>query len=341
MKRKVVVQTAPKKLEIVEEEIPRLRPDDVLVKNVSIGLCHSDVPQFLGQSSMGGTDKYGRRYMLSPLEYPLPIGHEPVGVVVEVGSNVKNIKPGDYVGGSMGGFADYTITEPRRCIPIPKDVPELKYCLAEPLTCIVNILQICAPQFGDYVAVIGCGMMGLLTLAGLRSKGVAELIAIDMSADRLELAKKYGATKCILATGNVDEEIYEITKGHGCDVVVEITGSLKGLHTASQIIRYAQMFDYTGRGKIVVPSLYGKPETWDPDTGYNLMFRSPILHIAHPWYALDYRACGIAGVEAYCKGILPLNEMISHEFKLEDVQKGFEVMCSGDLNFIKGIVVTE
>ena len=297
MKRRVVIQTAPKKLEIISEEIPVLGATDVLVKVVSIGLCHSDVPQFLGQSSMGGTDHHGRRMMVSPLTYPMYIGHEPVGVVLEVGSDVKGISVGDYVGGSMGGYADYTVTDQKRCIPIPKTVDPLKYCLPEPLTCIANILQCASPEFGDYVAVIGCGMMGLMTIAGLKNSGASELIAIDLSAERLTLAKKYGATHCLLASGDVDEQVYEITKGRGCDVVVEITGSLKGMKTAAQIIRYAEMFDYTGRGKLVAPSLYGKAETWDPETGYNLMFRAPIIHSAHPWYAIDYRRSGIIGVE--------------------------------------------
>ena len=101
MKRRVAVQTAPKKLEIVEEELPRLGPDDVLVHNVAIGLCHSDIPQYLGQSSMNGVDRFGRRFMNSPLKYPMYIGHEPVGIVEEVGTNIKNLKPGDYVGGSI------------------------------------------------------------------------------------------------------------------------------------------------------------------------------------------------------------------------------------------------
>ena len=340
MKRRVAIQTAPQKLEIEEEELPRLGPSDVLVKVEAIGLCHSDAPQFLGKSGMGGTDRYGRRCMLAPLKYPVYIGHEPVGVVMEVGSEVKNISPGDYVGGSMGGFADYTITEPRRCIPIPKTVSPLKYCLPEPLTCIVNILQAAAPRFGEYVAVVGCGMMGLMTLAGLKNCGAAEIIAIDLAEERLALAKKYGATQCLLASDDVDARVYDLTNGNGCDVVIEITGSLKGLHTASQIIRYAEMFGYKGRGKIVAPSLYGREEAWDPDTGYNMMFRSPILNMAHPWYAEDYRRCGIAGVEAYVKGVLPLNEMITHEFPLEEIQKGFELMVSGDLSYIKGIITT-
>lgn len=339
MKRRVAVQTAPRTLEIIEETIPALGPKDVLVKISSIGLCHSDVPQYFGKSSMG-SDHHNRRAMKSPVEYPTYIGHEPVGTVVDVGKDVTSVRPGDYVGGSLGGFADYSVTEEKRCIPVPSSVSPLKYCLPEPLTCIANILQIANPKFGEHVAVIGCGMMGLLTLAGLRHSGAASLIAIDLSPQRLKLAEKYGATHTFSPiTDDIDERVYEVTNGRGVDVVVEITGSLKGLRTASQIIRYAEMFDHTGRGKIVIPSLYCNQETWDPETGYNLMFRAPILHSAHPWYCEDYRRTGEAGVDAYVKGILPLQEMITHEFSLENIQEGFEMMTSGDLSYLKGIVV--
>lgn len=339
MKRRVAVQTALRRLEIITEEVPVLKPDEVLVKVAAIGLCHSDVPQYLGQSGMG-TDRHGRRAMVSPLRYPMYIGHEPVGVVVEVGREVCGIAPGDYVGGSIGGFADYVVTKDYRCIPVPTSVSPLKYCLVEPLTCIANILQITNPKLGDSVAVIGCGMMGLMTLAGLRKSGAAERIAIDLSEERLRLAGKYGATACLNpAKDNVDEAVYELTRGRGVDAVVEITGSLKGLKTASQIIRYAEMFGHTGRGKIVSASLYGKAETWDAETGYNLMFRAPVLHSAHPWYCEDYRRTAAAGVSAYVQGVLPVNELITHEFSLEDIQQGFEMMSSGNLDYIKGIVV--
>lgn len=339
MKRRVAIQTTPRRLEITLEEIPVLGPDEVLVKTTAIGLCHSDVPQYMGRSGMG-TDLHGRRTMVSPLHYPMYIGHEPVGVVVDVGREVRDLAAGDYVGGSIGGFADYTVTKDYRCIPVPASVSPLKHCLPEPLTCIANILQIASPRLGDYTAVIGCGMMGLMTLSGLRKSGAAELIAIDLSQERLKLAEKYGATICLNpAKDNIDEAVYELTRGRGADIVVEITGTLKGLKLASQIIRYAEMFQHTGRGKIVVASLYGGTEVWDVETGYNLMFRAPILHSAHPWYCEDYRRTGMAGVAAYVQGLPPLNEMITHEFPLEDIQQGFEVMSSGRLDYIKGIVI--
>jgi threonine dehydrogenase-like Zn-dependent dehydrogenase len=339
MKRKVAVQTGPRKLEVIEENLPHLEEHDVLIETLSIGVCHSDLPQYLGEQAMG-IDHHGRRAMVKEIIYPAYIGHEPVGRVLETGSAVTRVKPGDYVGGALGGFASHNVTHEKKCILIPSDTRNLNRCLAEPLACLANIIQVANPALGDYVAVIGCGVMGLLTLSGLSRSGAAKIIAIDFLDSRLELAMRYGAAFALNPQKqNLDETIYELTQGRGVDVAVEITGSLKGLGTAAQIIRYADMFDYTGRGKILIPSLYGRTETWDPLTGYNLMFRAPILYSTHPWFCIDFMRTAEAGVEAYRKGILPIDRLITHEFPLEKVADGFELMVNKDESYLKGIVI--
>ena len=340
MKRRLAVLTAPKTFAIVEEELPALQPHEVLIRVVSIGLCHSDMPTYLGMSAMG-MDSYGHFKMESNLQYPLPLGHEPVGIVEEVGSAVTHLKPGDYVSGPLTpAFASHIIAIGAMCVPIPKDVRNLKYCLGEPLMCVANIVQAANPRLGDNVAVVGCGMMGLLTIAGLKHSGARKIIALDVQESRLELARKFGATDTINpAKADLDAEINRLTENSGADVVVEITGSLRGLKTATSIVRHADMYGYAGRGKILIPSVYGRPEPWDPEIGYNLMFRSPILHSTNPWYSEDYLKTAKAGIEAYQEGILPIDQLISHEFSLDDIQKGFELMASGDPSYIKGIIV--
>ncbi|GAA0182884.1 galactitol-1-phosphate 5-dehydrogenase [Clostridium sediminicola] len=340
MKRRVAVLTAPMKFEIVEEEIPKIAPHEVLIKVVSIGLCHSDMPTYYGQSAMG-YDKYGHFTMVKDLQYPLALGHEPVGIIEEVGSGVTHLKVGDYVGGPIApAFASHIVAIGAMCVPVPKTVKDLKYCLPEPLTCVSNIVQVANPKLGDTVAVVGCGMMGLLTIAGLKHSGASDIIAIDVLDNKLELAKEFGATVTLNPKNvDMDAEINAITNNAGVDVVVEITGSLRGLKTATSIIRHADMYGYAGRGKILIPSVYGREEKWDPQIGYDLMFRSPILHSTHPWYCEDYLKTAKAGINAYISGILPLQKLISHEFSLEDIGKGFELMASGDPSYIKGIIL--
>jgi len=122
-------------------------------------------------------------------------------------------------------------------------------------------------------------------------------------------------------------------------VVVEITGKIGGLALACDIVRNASMFGFEGRGKILIPSLYAGKQVWESSLGYQLMFKSPVLHSVHPWYSRDYLEDGRRGVWGYVKGILPLDKLITHEFKLEDIEKGFEAAETGVDHYIKGIVV--
>lgn len=343
MKRKSAILTEAKKFAIIEEDIPALQPHEVLIEVAACGLCHSDMPTYLGTGAMGFT-KYGHLGM-NQATFPTITGHETVGVVIEIGSKVKNIKVGDYVGGTplSPGFMSHMAIPEAMCIPIPKTIPreELKYCLAEPLMCVASIVQTANPALGDTIAVVGCGMMGLLTIAGLRHSAASKIIAVDVLDDRLETAKKYGATHTINpASCDLTMAVDEITNSEGADIVVEITGSLRGLKTAMKVVRYQPNLGSFGRrGKVLMPSLYGREETWDPDIGYEMMYRAPIMLSTHPGFATDYMKTARDGVEAYCKGILPLRDMITHEFKLEDIAKGFEMLEHPKDGYLKGIIV--
>ena len=113
-------------------------------------------------------------------------------------------------------------------------VPEMdkpfECCLGEPMMCVANIVQAAKPAFGDHVAIIGCGFMGLLTIAGLKNDRLGSLTAVDLMADgRLAVAGEYGADHTVNpAKESLEETMMKITRGKGFDVIVEITGSLRG-----------------------------------------------------------------------------------------------------------------
>lgn len=339
MKRKVALLTGPGRLEISEQEIPKLQPNEILIQVISVGLCHSDVPQFLGLNAKG-VDQFGNRTMLSDLEYPMVIGHEPIGIVVDVGKNVKSLKPGDLCSGPINGaFASHLIGNENNLFLIPETIRNRYQCLVEPLMCVVNVLRAGECRFMDYFGVVGCGFMGLLTISGFSHMGAREVIAIDILDERLELAKKYGATKCINpAKESLKERIFEITKNKGVDVVAEFSGSLSGLETALSIAKNAEYFGYQGRGRILMSSLYAKEQKWNPQMGYDMMFKSPKMLSVHPWYSEDIHLDAEIGIEAYQKRILPVDELITHTFSESEIQKGFEMMAAGDKSMIKGIV---
>lgn len=339
MKRKLAVLTGPKKFTIIEEEMPQIQPHEVLIKIVAVGICHTDMPTYMGQSAMG-MDEHGHFEMVKELKYPTAVGHEPVGIVEAVGSAVTNFKPGDYTGGFiMPSFASHIVAPAMLCVPIPKDIENLENCLVEPLTCVANIVQSANPKLGDSVAVVGCGFMGLMTIAGLSHSGAKNIVALDIQDERLDLAIKFGATHTINPMkNNLKKEMLTLTGNKGFDVVVEITGSLKGLKTATSIVKYADLLGPEGRGKILIPSVYGREETWDPEIGYELMFRSPILHSTHPGYSENYMKTAEDAVRAYKTGIFPIGDMITHKFKLEEINEAFELLESNDPTYLKGII---
>lgn len=341
MKRKVVQLIAPRKFEVIEEEVEPVESDELLVKIVSVGLCHSEMPAYLGKSTFG-INPEGEYYKNEDMQYPIQLGHEPLGIVEEVGENLRDsdFKAGDYITGLISpSFASYVIVKPNiaRVIKLPEDIKKPEYCLGEPLMCISNIVRATTPKFGDYVAVVGCGMMGLTTLSGLAKSAAFELIGVDLIPSRLELAKKYGATKTVNPK-EVDavSVVKEITGGKGVDIVVEISGCMAGFSLACKIIKGGTIQSFGARGKILIPSLYGIPEMMD--AGYDLMYKSPIIHSTHPFYSLDYMDDLRKGIEGYRRGIFPLDSMITHEFELEEIGKAFEMLEHPTPDYFKGIV---
>ncbi len=334
MKRIKAKLTRPRHFELFEEELPALGDHEVLLKMVSVGLCHSDIPAYSGTSAMG-RHPLGFEAMVKELQYPMGLGHEPVAIIQEVGRKVTKFAPGDRVTGvSSECFASHMIlNEQKRLIKTPDMDKPLDACLGEPMMCVTNILQAAKPAFGDHTAVIGCGFMGLLTVAGLKNKNLGSLTAIDFDEERLKLAEKYGATERICpANEDLQSRMMEITGGKGFDAVIEITGSLKGLASALQIIKIA------GRGKLLAPSMYTKNEVFTEEMAYNMMYRSPVIHAVHPWYSEDYMDTLKKAVESYAGGIFPTEELITHRIPVTEINEAFRLLSENPKGYIKGIV---
>ncbi|MDD3714524.1 MAG: alcohol dehydrogenase catalytic domain-containing protein [Atribacterota bacterium] len=342
MKRKVAKLISPKTFVIEQEEIPPLKKDEVLVKIETCGICHTEMSTYLGESVtiIEGLENY--RFQ-KEIPYPVELGHEPSGIILDVGSEVKDLKIGDRVGGPVdGSFASHVVTIPKKLVKIPDSVENPEYCLAEPLGCISNMVRTARPEYGDFVAVIGCGTMGLLTLSALKQMPLQGLIAIDLQDSRLEWAKRLGA-QFILNPKRDDCEqfIQDLTHNQGVDIAIEITGKLKGLEMASLIIRNASFYGYQGRGRIIASSFYAGDQIMSNTLGYQLMFKSPIVASVHPWHSLNFIEDVAKGVWGYQKHFLPLDQLVTHEFCLEDLAKGFEAASGKDIDYLKGVIIME
>lgn len=248
--------------EIEELELSELRDDEVLVRIVASGMCHSD-------------DVVRKGYT----EYPMPIvlGHEGSGVVEQVGTNVVGYEPGDQVVISFGycghcdscltglpascddwnhinfhgkrddntpylikadgtpvtrffgqsSFSTHTIVSPSSLTKVDKSV-DLR--LVGPLGCgfltgsgtVFNGLK---PEPGTTIAIFGTGAVGLAAMMAAKISGCTKVIAVDIHDHRLERAKELGATHAINSKNvDVKEAILELTNGKGVNYSVDTTG---------------------------------------------------------------------------------------------------------------------
>jgi L-iditol 2-dehydrogenase len=227
-------------LRVEEAEIPSAGPGEIVVRNKVTLTCGTDVKMFL------------RGYRYDP---PHLIGHEASGVVHEVGEGVTRFKVGDRVvahntapchvcyyckkgnesmcvdlPSNLGAYAEYQLI-PANIVAettflLPDDMDYEQAALTEPLACAVYGTSQVDIQLGDTVVVNGCGPIGLMfvRLAYLRG---ARVIATDVNAQRLQLARKLGAQDLVQIADGVDQvqSVKDLTEdGRGVDIAIEATG---------------------------------------------------------------------------------------------------------------------
>lgn len=263
-------------IEDVEMDLP-LRPDEVLVRTVAAGVCHSDRTMQLGAQ---------------PLPLPLLLGHEAAGVVEEVGTAVTYVKPGDHVtlcpsafcgscrwcmrgelqfcennGSSradgtarltyrgdrvqpftgLGAYAERMLVHERTVVKLPEGMPLDRAALlgCGVVTGLGAALRTAHVQAGDTVAVIGCGGVGLNTIQGARLAGASRIIAVDRLAAKLEMAKTFGATDLVDASATDPVEAVRELTGGGVNHAIEVVG------IAATMEQAFRMLDIKGTATVV------------------------------------------------------------------------------------------
>lgn len=347
MKRVVAVVTGREQLEFVEEEIPALGPHDLLIRIDAVGLCHTDLPRFLCQQTYGISPRGYRE--VQKVVPPCTLGHEPVGTIIDVGSAVTRFAIGDRVTGNVQDvFATHKVVpDDAILLKLPELPFDYRRCIVEPVGCVVNIINHALEDGAKTVGVVGCGVMGLMTIAGLRARGVQQVVALDVFDEKLETAKKYGATHTVNSIRkNAVDAVHTLTDGGFLDAIVEITGSLKGLQTACSIIKFPRKNGlltnpFTGRGKIVIASVYAKEEPFPLSLANELVLRGPILDAAHPCAGEDLMKNNQAAIDAMVSGQIPLQDMITHTIPFNRLAEGFAWLESAPKGYLKGIVYFE
>jgi S-(hydroxymethyl)glutathione dehydrogenase/alcohol dehydrogenase len=257
-------------LELFDVRVSDPAPDEVMIRTVASGLCHTD------RTMQEGAQQ---------LELPLILGHEAAGVVEAVGSAVTYVRPGDrvvaclsafcgtcewcmrgllqhcsdkrrsrpagqpprltldganvdaFVG--LGGFAEMMLVHERAVVKLPDEMPLDRAALlgCSIITGMGAVLNTAKVQPGQTVVVLGCGGVGLHAVQAARYAGASQVIAVDRVAGKLDMARELGATHAVDATaGDPVEAVKELSSG-GVDHVIEVVGRPATIEQAFAMLR--------------------------------------------------------------------------------------------------------
>lgn len=227
----------------------------------------------------------------------------------------------------LGTFCDETVVPAISAVKIGDDVPLKVAALigCGVLTGVGAARNTADLQAGDAVAVIGCGGVGLNVIQGARIEGAGTIIAIDMFDSKLEMAKDFGATHTINASEGADAvqaKVMELTGGRGADVAFEVIGLGPTMEQAVNLTRQG--------GQVI---LVGVPRM---DVFLNLHAGFTFLYTAKEvrgcWYgSSNVRKDVPALLDLYRSGELKLDELISREIDVAEVNEAFHAMESGEV----------
>ncbi|HEX2317324.1 MAG TPA: alcohol dehydrogenase catalytic domain-containing protein [Thermomonospora sp.] len=328
-------------------------PGEVLVRLGASGVCGSDRHVLDGEWS---------------LPSPTVMGHEGAGTVEAVGAGVTDVAPGDnvilswyypcrrcracaagkawactgtrsnecllpdgttrlsddngmvYPYLAVGTMSEYTVVPESAAVRVPSDLP---FDVASLIGCSITtgvgaVTNNARVPSGASAVVVGCGGVGLAVVMGLVLAGAYPIIAVDTSAEKLAAARSFGATHTVQAGPGVAAEVAEITGG-GADFAFEVIGRVETIETLPSLLTTGGVGVLVGlppegaRAGIDVLELAESGKTL---IGSNYGGAVP---------SLDFPRLA----DLYLAGRLPLDSLISHRVRLEEVNEAFDAMRAG------------
>jgi threonine dehydrogenase-like Zn-dependent dehydrogenase len=300
---------------------PQPGPRDAVVRVSACGVCGTD----LRYVRLGG--------LAGPTGQPMPLGHELSGVVDAVGAEVSNMDPGTRVvlnptargnmignGGSEGGFAPRLLVRDAAAgeslFPIPAQLPADVAALAEPLGVGMNAVNRLQVGPGHKVAVFGAGPIGLAAIAALRDRGVEDIVAVDLSPRRLEIAAALGARATVDATREKPWKQLRLLHGEepflgapmaATDAYLEASGAASVI---PKVLQHAK-----GEARLSVVALHGEAI---PVNFLLVMMKQLTIR-----GAMEYPEDFADSLELLARW--DLSPMISHRFPLERFHEALEI----------------
>jgi len=343
MPMKAAVVKSNSNIEIKNIEKPPVGPGDILVKMRACGICGSDVEKVFG--------KYGQPSMR--------LGHEPAGIITQVGSEISNFSVGDrvfthhhvacysadchecshgnetmckrYYESNLEpcGLADeYVVPEWNvkhgGVLNIPDSMSFEEAAMIEPLACCIRAWNKFKHHKNDSVAILGVGPTGIMHVLLAKLYGLGKVFCLDLNDFRLNFAKKFETTTINSGNTNALEQIKSETANQGVDVVIVSTSSLNALKDAVNFVR---------KGGIIV--MFGVPSK-----GANVELDMSEIYSKSITIVNSYAADDgdIRNAHTLIKlGIINVSQLITHRYNLQECQEAFVHAKSGD-NAMKIII---
>lgn len=342
-KMKVSIMTGIEQLDWTEREVPKPGPKDVKVKVEAVGICGSDL-HYYAHGRIGD-------YVVEP---PFVLGHEASGMVVEIGSEVTDLKVGDRVALEPGitcgtcefcrsgkynlcphvvffatppvdGVLQEYVTHPAALsFRLPEGMSAVAGAMVEPLAVGLHAANQGHAEMGQTAVVTGTGCIGLMSLLALKAKGLSKVIVVDVLDKRLAKARSLGASHTInAAREDVVAEVMRLTEGRGCDLVIETAGLAE---TTNQAIRYAK------KGACIVLVGYSKEGhrdvllelAMDKELSFATVFR--------------YRHLYPTAIEAIAAGLIPAEDVVTNYYKFEDTPRAFAESLANKAEIVKAAI---
>ena len=342
MKTKAAVHTAHGQPLVIDEiEVPDPRPDQVIVKLFSSGVCHSQLHQIHNPE----------------LPRPAVLGHEAAGIVTHVGRGVSDLKEGDhaivtwipktpvkgrrpyvpsgvtYHEASIHELVVYTwgedvLTEAEYVVPMskdePKDVSSIVGCAV--LTGAGAVLNTARVRTGDSVAVFGVGGVGLSSVAAASILGAYPVIAVDLKDDKLDFARQFGATHVVNASRQDPvEAIVELTNG-GADFAFDTIGLRVTNEQILPSVRAGGAGAENLGGTAVLVGAPGNQMTIDP----NLFMRGQRKYTGSSGATYPERDFAMF-LRWNREGKFPLDKLVTRRYRLEQINEACAALQAGEI----------
>ncbi|MBR0190285.1 MAG: zinc-binding alcohol dehydrogenase [Clostridia bacterium] len=327
MNRKVIAFTKPYTAEYIKQELPGLKPEDVLVRTE-----YTVISGGTERANLVGTNN-------TASSFPIYLGYCGVGKIEKFGESVKEFCVGDRVLVYHGMHADYNVVHYSQLTKVEDNgIDSLEAAFVIIASMGLGGVRKLELELGESAMVMGLGLLGVFAVQFLARSGANPLIAVDLNRERRELALKLGADYALdPLESNFVEEVKKITKGKGVNACVEVTGVSKAMSQALDCASWMGRISLLGCTRISDCSVDYYQKVHRPGVkliGAHNMVRPKFESYPHHWTHQDDCRAILDLISAKKIQVLPV---VSRVVKPENAPEIYKQLCE-DKNFPMGTV---